>query len=377
MKNLICKFALSSCAVLAGDFEFNAVSVGSFSATGAPPVLSVHIDHPGVKAGVLEFDVLVADQKVNVFTYPLQITEGTFTFATAWGDKLQGTYSATGINGASAGKLLADGTFQITSGTGLFTGASGGGALGAMIAFQTPTNGVSAITWKGTLTVPDLILARGPAGGAGQVTGPTASANDSPSALNLNITGAGNFDSLGNYIFDGSETIDFGVLPPPFPLSNSRTVGTFVDGASFTMVQDGPGFVAPDITDTKQAWSFLHIPCRIESGTGRFAGITGRSIIEGNVINPPYNSVSGGFYLTVLLRFPSAAALTAAGLTSDGTFNLNFTAPSGQMHRVESSADLKTWNELGAALPVGPRAFYFNDASAKNKPQQTYRVRSE
>jgi hypothetical protein len=75
-----------------------------------------------------------------------QVTDGQYTFTSANGDTISGTYSAQLIpSGASS---IIQGQFTITGGTGRFSGASGGGAASGI----QRADGSASLTWTGTIS---------------------------------------------------------------------------------------------------------------------------------------------------------------------------------------------------------------------------------
>ena len=153
---LLTSLALAAAGTLqAGSFAFEAFSVGTFTADGGFPMVTVHIDHPAVTATPFPFAALVADQAVNLLDVPPSLS-GTFTFTDTLGESLFGAYEGVLQPGANAAQLLAPGTFLFTGGTGSFESASGGGSIYAMIDFTGSNEGLSTLKWEGTLnSVPE------------------------------------------------------------------------------------------------------------------------------------------------------------------------------------------------------------------------------
>jgi hypothetical protein len=70
---------------------------------------------------------------VDFSNFPVTISvTGQFVMTAADGDRVYGTYETVGIPDLENGRLLIQGTFHVTGGTGRFAGASGGGELDAI-----------------------------------------------------------------------------------------------------------------------------------------------------------------------------------------------------------------------------------------------------
>jgi hypothetical protein len=162
----VCALCLARVDLQAVPIPFNAFSSGTFTAVGIPPEdVLVHIDHPSVVAAPFPFVSLVADERVDFTTLPPSVRDGTFTFTCPQGFLLEGAFVGVLLPvDPVTGLYQVTGPFTFTGGTGLFTGAAGGGLLDAMVQFLDPQGafGVSEIQWQGTL---ELLACPCPDGG--------------------------------------------------------------------------------------------------------------------------------------------------------------------------------------------------------------------
>lgn len=144
---------------VSGDplFPFYAFTKGAFSSAGIPPGdVVVQIDHPDVTAQPFEFSSLTASERILFGTQPPSIVDGTFTFSNDEGTLLGSFYGSLIPFDPNAGQYQAICPFVFSGGTGMFTGAGGGGQLDAFIQFGDPTGsyGTSEISWEGRLSLP-------------------------------------------------------------------------------------------------------------------------------------------------------------------------------------------------------------------------------
>lgn len=94
--------------------------------TSAPPVVLVNFSGAGNASHLGQFTAN-AQYFLNPLLFPtrLTVTEGVFTFTSANGDTIYGTFNGQGQFTADPNIITLDATAVITGGTGRFTGASG------------------------------------------------------------------------------------------------------------------------------------------------------------------------------------------------------------------------------------------------------------
>ena len=257
---LICLFAaVTASAIHAQSIDWS--SEGTFDASALPAGTATNTFSD---SSVFDFEDVEFSHTVgaNEDLSELALSAGSFSIHTASGDSLSGSYNDFIYT------LTADGTnydgvgsFEITGGTGMYSGATGRGNWSAVAAFTSTDGGTADHEWMGSLVLPEIVFnwtSEGTFDASSLPAGSAVNTFSDASAFNFvdvefNQTVAANDDLSVLTLSSGAFSITAG---------NGDTLRGSYDDFVYTLQPDSP------VYDGVGDFTFT-------GGTGVFAGATG------------------------------------------------------------------------------------------------------
>jgi hypothetical protein len=129
---------------------FSAAFTTEFESVVMFPIAHITVIGEGVARHLGKATTFTTNQEVDLNT---GLSSATYTFTAANGDTvvLEEEFQSTFLDQT---RVMFDGTYQVTGGTGRFAGATGSGRLTGSAVFTGPNNGVGSFTLTGTISSP-------------------------------------------------------------------------------------------------------------------------------------------------------------------------------------------------------------------------------
>ena len=141
----------SQAAQVDKEVPFRAAFTTVFESDGMLPIAHIRVIGEGQGTHLGKATTFTTDQEVNLITGQ---STATYTFTAANGDTVVLEEEFLSTVDPISGRVMFEGTYTVTEGTGRFAGATGSGTLIGSAAFTGPSNGVGSFTVAGTISSP-------------------------------------------------------------------------------------------------------------------------------------------------------------------------------------------------------------------------------